>query len=72
MAVAHGGSIRAAAGHALGLDAEAALAFTIDNCSITRLDQLGGDPRTRWRVVSINHRPWVSLGGGPLGTGAPA
>ena len=72
VAVAHGGSIRAAVGHALGIDAEASLAFTIDNCSITRLDQLGGDPRARWRVVSVNHRPWISAGAGPLGTGAPA
>lgn len=70
VAVAHGGSIRAAVGHALGIDPDAALAFTIDNCSITRLDHLGGDPARRWRVVSVNHRPWRTglLGG----TGAPA
>ena len=66
VAVTHGGTIRAAVGHALGLDPEGALAFTVDNCSVTRLDQLGGDPARRWRVVTVNHRPW-SLGG--LATG---
>ena len=32
IAVAHGGTIRAALALALGLDPEAALAFTIENC----------------------------------------
>ncbi|MBV9077928.1 MAG: histidine phosphatase family protein [Methylobacteriaceae bacterium] len=58
VAVTHGGTIRAAIALALGLDPEAALAFTIDNCSVTRLDHLGGDPTRRWKVVTVNHRPW--------------
>ena len=40
--VAHGGTIRAALALALGLDPEASLAFTIENCSITRIDRLDG------------------------------
>lgn len=76
VAVTHGGTIRAALGMALGIDSECALAFTIDNCSITRLDQLGGDADRRWRVVTVNHQPWslgrLAAGAGPLGTGAPA
>jgi alpha-ribazole phosphatase len=35
--VAHGGSIRAALAHALGIEAERALGFAVDNCSLTRL-----------------------------------
>ena len=38
VAVAHGGTIKAALALALQLETEAALAFAIDNCSITRLD----------------------------------
>jgi broad specificity phosphatase PhoE len=66
VAVTHGGTIRAALGLALGLDPDAALPFTIDNCSITRLDHLGGDPARRWKVVTVNHQPWSlgRLGGG--------
>jgi broad specificity phosphatase PhoE len=59
VAVTHGGTIRAALGLALGLDPDGALAFTIDNCSITRLDQLGGDAARRWKVVTVNHQPWA-------------
>lgn len=70
VAIAHGGTIRAALGHALGLGPEGSLAFTIDNCSVTRLDQLGGDPRRRWRVVTVNHRPWTTAAA--IGAGAPA
>jgi alpha-ribazole phosphatase len=60
VAVAHGGTIKAALALALKLDPEAALAFTIDNCSITRIDHLGpvvGD--YAWRVGAVNHRPWT-------------
>lgn len=55
VAVAHGGTIRAALGHALGLTPAGSLGFQIDNCSITRLDHLhmaGGD--TAWRVANVN------------------
>jgi broad specificity phosphatase PhoE len=59
VAVTHGGTIRAAVGYALGLPAQASLSFSVENCSLTRLDHLpagGGDGL--WRVVSVNHRPW--------------
>src|ERR1700720_1858588 len=42
IAVAHGGTIRAALALALDLHPEAALAFTIENCSITRIDRIDG------------------------------
>ena len=58
IAVAHGGTIRAALGLALGLDPEAALAFTIENCSITRIDRIDGPGMGRgWRVVTVNRPP---------------
>ncbi len=50
---AHGGPIRAALALALGLDPAAALAFRIDNCSITRLDRIG----PAWRVECVNRPP---------------
>jgi alpha-ribazole phosphatase len=59
VAVTHGGTIRAALALALGLDPQAALGFSIENCSLTLLDHLdpdGGEPL--WRVVAVNHRPW--------------
>jgi alpha-ribazole phosphatase len=53
--VTHGGTIRAALGHALGHDSEAALASgLIDNCSITRVNRA----EDGWRVIAINQRPW--------------
>jgi alpha-ribazole phosphatase len=58
VAVTHGGTIRAALGHALGLAPKAALAFATDNCSLTRLDHLpGADGTAFWRVVMVNGRP---------------
>ncbi len=59
IAVAHGGSIRAALGHALSLDPDAVLAFVIDNCSITRTDRIGNGGSGFWRVHTVNHRPWL-------------
>jgi alpha-ribazole phosphatase len=56
--VAHGGTIRAALALALGLDPEAALAFTIENCSITRIDHIDGAGMGHgWRVVTVNRPP---------------
>jgi broad specificity phosphatase PhoE len=53
--VAHGGTIRAALAQALGLEPEAALAFTIENCSITRIDHIEGPGMGHgWRVVTVN------------------
>ena len=40
IAVAHGGTIKAAIGLALGDQPKKCLAFDIDNCSVTRLDHL--------------------------------
>ena len=58
IAVAHGGTIRAALGVALGLDPEAALAISIDNCSITRIDRIDGPGLGHgWRVVTVNRPP---------------
>jgi broad specificity phosphatase PhoE len=58
IAVAHGGTIRAALALALGLNAEAALAFTIENCSVTRIDHIDGPGAGHgWRVVTVNRPP---------------
>jgi broad specificity phosphatase PhoE len=58
IAVAHGGTIRAALALALGLDPEASLAFTIENCSITRIDRVDGPGMGHgWRVVTVNRPP---------------
>ena len=55
VAVAHGGTIRAALACALGLAPERALAFSIDNLSITRIDRVDGPAAGgAWRVVSVN------------------
>jgi broad specificity phosphatase PhoE len=58
IAVAHGGTIRSALALALGLEPEAALAFTIENCSITRIDRIDGPGMGHgWRVVTVNRPP---------------
>jgi alpha-ribazole phosphatase len=60
IAVAHGGSIRAALGHSLGLDPDAALAFVVDNCSISRIDRIDRIEKADfWRIATVNHRPWM-------------
>lgn len=58
IAVAHGGTIRAALALALGLEPEAALAFAIENCSLTRIDRVDGPGQGHgWRVVTVNRPP---------------
>ncbi len=58
IAVAHGGTIRAALAVALGLDPEAALAISVENCSLTRIDHVAGPGRGHgWRVVTVNRPP---------------
>jgi broad specificity phosphatase PhoE len=57
VAVAHGGTIRAAIAIALGLPPRGGFAFMIDNCSLTRLDHYHGQQGSGWRVTTINHRP---------------
>ncbi len=51
--VSHGGPIKAAIAYALGLEAGAGFAFTIDNCSVTRLDYLASAGHSGWRVPMI-------------------
>ena len=58
VAVAHGGTIRAALALALGIELDRALTISVHNLSVTRIDHvpgagLGGD----WRVVYTNRRP---------------
>ncbi len=53
--VAHAGSIRAALAQALNLAPEAALAFSIDTLSLTRLDRIDGPVAGHgWRVGPVN------------------
>jgi alpha-ribazole phosphatase len=60
IAVAHGGSIKAAIGFALGEQPEKGLAFDIDNCSVTRLDHFIGAARSNWRLPMVNQQPWIA------------
>lgn len=55
VAVTHGGTIRAAVAHALGIGADNALHLSVDNLSLTRLDRL----RRGWRVACVNELPGV-------------
>jgi len=58
LAVTHGGTIRAALALALDLAPETALAFTIDNLSLTRLDHIPGPGiGHRWRIGAVNQPP---------------
>ena len=62
VAVTHGGTIRAALALALGLEPERALAFSIENCSLTRIDHIAGPASSdhdgedggAWRVSQVN------------------
>ena len=55
VAIAHGGTVRAAVALALGLDPEAVLALSVDTLSTTRLDHIDDDGEgVAWRVVTIN------------------
>ena len=58
--VAHGGTIKAALGVALGNQPERGLAFTIDNVSVTRLDHLGSAQHSGWRIPMVNQQPWIA------------
>jgi len=60
IAVAHGGTIKAAIGLALGGQPDKGLAFTIDNCSVTRLDHLASAGHQGWRVPMVNQQPWIA------------
>ncbi|HEX7389698.1 MAG TPA: histidine phosphatase family protein [Acidiphilium sp.] len=52
IAISHGGAIRAAIAHALGLSAHQALSLAVDNLSITRIER----HRKAWRFVSLNEQ----------------
>ncbi len=58
--VAHGGSIRAAVAHAMGVGGQPVLAFSIKNLSLTRLEKVGAD----WRVAAVNEEPFTLPAGG--------
>ncbi len=60
IAVAHGGTIKAAIGLALGNQPEKGLAFDIDNCSVTRLDHFASPARSVWRLPMVNQQPWIA------------
>jgi broad specificity phosphatase PhoE len=60
IAVAHGGTIKAAIGLALGNQPELGLAFDIDNCSVTRLDHFASAGQGRWRLPMVNQQPWIA------------
>ena len=69
VAVAHGGTIRAALGHALGITPHQALSFTTDNLSVTRIDGFhGADGGMDWCVVGVNLPPSI---GSPHGVVFP-
>ncbi|ACA18034.1 Phosphoglycerate mutase [Methylobacterium sp. 4-46] len=68
VAVAHGGTIRAAIALALALPPQGGLAFAVENCSLTRLDHYEGPDGAGWRVGMVNSQPWLGAsleGGGP-------
>lgn len=55
IAVTHGGTIRAALAAALDLAPEAALAFTVENLSLTRIERVDGPGAGHgWRVATVN------------------
>ena len=51
--VSHGGTIRAAVAHALGIAPDNALHLSIQNLSLTRLER----QEAGWRVVCVNELP---------------
>ncbi len=60
IAVAHGGTIKAAIGLALGGLPEKGLAFDVDNCSVTRLDHIASPGHGSWRLPMVNQQPWIA------------
>jgi alpha-ribazole phosphatase len=60
VAVAHGGTIKAAVGLALGNQPDKGLLFTIDNCSVTRLDHVASADHDGWRLPMVNQQPWIA------------
>jgi alpha-ribazole phosphatase len=60
IAVAHGGTIKAAVGLALGNQPDKGLLFTIDNCSVTLLDHIASAGHNGWRLPMVNQQPWIA------------
>jgi broad specificity phosphatase PhoE len=60
IAVAHGGTIKAAVGLALGGQPDKGLAFDIDNVSVTRLDYFTSIDNSNWRLPMVNQQPWIA------------
>ncbi len=50
--ISHGGAIRAACAHALGLSPHQALSLSVENISLTRLERQDA----AWRLVSLNEQ----------------
>jgi broad specificity phosphatase PhoE len=70
--VSHGGTIRAALAVALDITADAVLHFTIENCSLTRIDHVGPiSGAGLWRVGCVNHRPWSRMSAAAEHSGNP-
>ena len=53
VAVSHGGAIRAACAHALGVDAATSLRLSVQNLSLTILER----HPAAWRIVTVNELP---------------
>jgi alpha-ribazole phosphatase len=70
VAVCHGGSIRGAVAHAMGLTPEAGMAVVVDTLSLTRIDHIEGamlrGKGSAWRLLGINHPPDNGLPGGVM------
>ena len=60
IAVAHGGTIKAAIGLALGDQPAKGLIFDVYNCSVTRLDHHVGAGYGGWRLPMVNQQPWIA------------
>ena len=54
--ISHGGAIRAAIAHALGVDAHTSLLFSVQNLGLTILERFS----TGWRVVSVNEEVYAA------------
>jgi alpha-ribazole phosphatase len=55
VAVTHGGAIRAAAAHALGISASACLRLSVQNLGVTIIERHPAG----WRVVTVNELPGI-------------
>ena len=68
VAVCHGGSIRGALAHTMGLTPEAGMAVVVDTLSLTRIDHIEGGllrgKGANWRLLAVNHPSNFGLPGG--------